>query len=303
MRTFAMTLIVAAMCRETIWLMADRRLSTPAGKRLSDSARKIMLLETIDGIALLGYAGLGKTALGMEPSDWMSNVLRGRNMPLESSLAVLANAAKAQLPRHLRLTGHTIIVPAFVHNSPRLYALGFDPQQKSCRSTRIVSSLGGRENCLDWAIGGTGATYLLKEKPWRRELLRMMRAHERNSLSAHAVADHLAKLNFHVYSVMSKNKPKPDESVGPRCIVVWRHRKGGGAHNCYSGTSRDDASIVLPSIANGGDIGAIMSVFAPPAMKAMQDWMEQGGPFQPPDEAALNAALANLPREPDESLR
>jgi hypothetical protein len=49
-----------------------------------------MFLETTDDVAILGYAGLGATALGTKPADWMSAVLRGRNLPLEKSLEVLA---------------------------------------------------------------------------------------------------------------------------------------------------------------------------------------------------------------------
>jgi hypothetical protein len=79
-----------------------------------------MILETTDGTALLGYAGLGATALGTEPSDWVKSVLRGRNLPLEQSLGVLTEAMKKQFPRHLvKLPGyggpvHNVIVTAFL---------------------------------------------------------------------------------------------------------------------------------------------------------------------------------------------
>jgi hypothetical protein len=49
----------------------------------------------------LGYAGLGATALGNEPADWMSAVLRGRSFPLEHCLGVLPEAMKNQLPPHV----------------------------------------------------------------------------------------------------------------------------------------------------------------------------------------------------------
>jgi len=92
-----MTLIVTVNSPETIWLMADRRLT--ANRRLiKDDARKAMFLETTDGVAILGYTGLGATTRGTEPADWMSNVLRGRNWPLELSLGALADAAQRELP-------------------------------------------------------------------------------------------------------------------------------------------------------------------------------------------------------------
>src|ERR1051326_3378433 len=80
---------------EAIWLLADRRLSA-GGRQRADNARKVIFLQTMDGTAILGYAGLGMTAMGTEPADWMSAVLRGRNLPLEHSLRVLAEAMKQQ---------------------------------------------------------------------------------------------------------------------------------------------------------------------------------------------------------------
>jgi hypothetical protein len=38
---------------------------------------KFMNLETIDGVGLLAYAGLGATARGTQPSDWMSDNVVG----------------------------------------------------------------------------------------------------------------------------------------------------------------------------------------------------------------------------------
>jgi len=89
------TLISTVNGPETIWLLADRRLSYKH-KRPRDDARKIMCLETSDAVALIGYAGLGATARGTEPADWMSAVLRGRNLPLEQSLGVLTDALKRE---------------------------------------------------------------------------------------------------------------------------------------------------------------------------------------------------------------
>jgi hypothetical protein len=123
-----MTLVVAVARPETIWLLADRRLSFDS-RPPKDDGRKIMFLETTDGVAILGYAGLGATARGTEPADWMSAVLRGRNLPLEQSLGVLADTMQKQFPRHMvRMPGkgglaHTVIVPAFLGKEPRLYSI------------------------------------------------------------------------------------------------------------------------------------------------------------------------------------
>ena len=62
------TLIVAVTSPESIWMVGDRRISFPSGPP-KDDGYKIMALETTDGVALLGYAGLGLTGRGTQPAD------------------------------------------------------------------------------------------------------------------------------------------------------------------------------------------------------------------------------------------
>jgi len=299
-----MTLVVTVNGRESIWLLADRRLSYKACPPKEDG-RKVMFLETTDGVAILGYAGLGATALGTEPADWMSAVLRGRNLPLEQSLGVLAEAIKKQLPRHLvRISGydsaaHNVVVTAFVGNEARLYTidLAFTPDRKSYhfRYTRHVvdnpTSATARPPRL--AIGGTGGLYLHRDKKWQRSLLHLVGASDRGQVSPYAVADHLASLNNEVHSGIH------DKSVGPRCIVAWRHRKegvhgGGGGDQSYTGTTRDTNSWGLPTITNGMDMQAFISVIMPHMLAKANG--------QDLDEDELNAELGRLPDKPDENL-
>jgi hypothetical protein len=223
-----MTLILTVNGPDTIWLLADRRFSAP-GLAPKDDARKLMFLETTDGVALLGYAGLGATALGTEPSDWMSNVLRGRNLPLEQSLGVLAEAMKTQLPRHLARApanvqpAHQLLVTAFLGDEARYYTidLALESDRGSPRisytrwvagdSTPIPPTVAARTPRL--RHGGSGGLYLSRDKTWARSLLRFVNAHDRGQISSQAVADHLATLNNQVHLGMT------DKSVGPRCIV------------------------------------------------------------------------------------
>jgi hypothetical protein len=182
------TLVVTVNGPKSIWLLADRRLSR-GGRPLKDDARKVMFLQTTDGVAVLGYAGLGATALGTEPSDWMSAVLRPRNFPLEQSLGALAEAMKKQFPRHMvRMPGaggpaHNIIVPAFLGGEPRLYTidLAFAPDRKSYafRCTRHV--VGTTTRTPRMGLGGSGGIYLAqqKDKKWIRSLLRVVKANDR----------------------------------------------------------------------------------------------------------------------------
>ncbi len=307
-----MTLIVAVTGPESIWLLADRRLSKK-GSLPKDDARKVMFLETSDGVAILGYAGLGATALGTEPADWMSAVLRGRNLPLEQSLGVLAEAMKKQLPRHLvRMPrgggpAHNVIVPAFLANEPRLYTidLAVAPDRKSYRFryTRHVIDKPppAKPRTPRLGIGGTGALYLIKNKNWIRSLLRVVRANDRGHLSAHAVADHLASLNNEVHLGVT------DKSVGPRCIVAWRHskggvHKGGGGQQFYTGTTRDPSYPSLPTIANSMELHALSDVMMRHLIKNTEA-MQAGQPAQNLFNDELNAELARLPDKPDENLR
>jgi hypothetical protein len=112
------TLVLTVNGPESIWLVADRRLSQN-GRPIRDDACKVMFLETIDnGVAIL--TGLGATARGTEPADWMSAVLRGRPLRLEQCLSVLGEAIKNQFPRHMApLSGHDVIIPAFLGNEVR----------------------------------------------------------------------------------------------------------------------------------------------------------------------------------------
>jgi len=301
-----MTLIVSVQSSESLWLVADRRL-TFKGAPPREDARKLMFLETEDGVAILGYAGLGVTALGTEPADWMSAVLRGRKLPLEKSLEVLADAIKNQLPQHLvrlPVASHTVIVPAFVNGEPRLYTidLAFAANRKDYkfRYTRHVRVVGASHKTPRMAVGGSGALSVLNNKKWLRSLLRVVNAHEQDRVSATVIANHLAKLNTDVFARMR------DGSVGSKCIVAWRYRKGGafksgGGHQFYSGIKQDSDSPSVPVIAGGMDVAALIETIKPFAFKQLE--APTKGEESNIDDVAMNAALATLPEAPDDKLR
>jgi hypothetical protein len=309
------TLVVTVNGPESIWLLADRRLSYEV-RSPKDDARKVMFLQSTDGVAILGYAGLGATAVGTEPADWMSAVLRGRNLPLEQSLGALAEAMKKQFPQHMvRMPGrdggpaHNVIVPAFLREEPRLYTidLAFAPDRKSYafRYTRHLVDKPplAMPRPPRVAIAGSGGIYLAqkKDKKWMRSLLRMVRANDRGHVPPLAVADHLANLNNEVRLGIR------DKSVGPRCIVAWRHReggvhKGGGGHQFYTDSTRDSGSPCLPTIVAGMDLQALLSVEMPRITK-MFEAMRAGQPAKELSKDEINAELARLLDKPDENLR
>lgn len=305
------TLVLTINGPDTIWMLTDRRISF-ANRPPRDDGRKAMMLETKDGVAMLGYAGLGATAGGTEPADWMSAVLRGRNLPLEQCLGELSSALQRQFPKHLVAlpvqfgAAHSILVPAFLNDEPRLYSidLAFAPDRHSYsfRYTRHVVGPVPSDPPRTPRIGlaGSGITLLLRDRRWIRELLKLVRACDGQRIGPPVVADYLALINNRV------SQGTIDNSVGPRSIVVWRHRKGstrkgGGAHQFYNGVEREGDSAALPTIGNGMDIQALIQATMP-FMMAQMSSLKEGGGAPELDREGINAVLAKLPDKPDETL-
>ncbi|MGW0802729.1 hypothetical protein [Nonomuraea sp. NPDC002799] len=294
-----------------MWLVADRRLSYGANIPPTDDAVKILNLETTDGVGLLAYAGLGATSQGMQPSEWMKGVLRGRGqLTFEQALGVLSTAANRELPRHLMSfpkdasRSHTIIAPAFIRGvGSRLYSIDtvVDNGNTYHRYTSHQHTDRPGSPSLRLAASGSGAEYLGKidrqDARWRRDLLRLLNAHDHGKVSDYLVADRLAKINHETHKAVS-------DTVGPRCIVVWRRRPdmrrptSGGGHQFYTGIDRDQNSDAIPTIANGMDIQSIAGIF-------MEQFSEHNMKLfdSDIDTAEINRLLGKLPSEPDEKLR
>lgn len=298
-----MTLVVTVNGPESIWLLADGRLSYK-GRPPRDDGIKMMHLDTTDGVAILGYAGLGATALGTEPADWMSAVLRGRNLRLEPSLEVLNKAMQRQLPRHLlkfprqNLASHHVLVPAFVNKKAMFYSIDLvlAPHRKKY-GFRMVRYRANANPSIPprVMIAGSGALRLMKDWTWRRILLRLVNAYDRRVLSGHAVADHLAKLNYSVHLA------RADSSVGPNCVVAWRNRTGGGTHQFYTGEERATESHSPPNISRGMDMRAVGNLLLSHTAPMLEAMLE-GKPAPEVNEDEINAALARMPNMPDENL-
>jgi hypothetical protein len=295
-----MTMAAAAIGTKSIWLVTDRRL-TYANGHFSDDAIKQITVETTDGQALLGYAGLGKTASGTEPSQWMSNVLRGRNLSMEHTLGVLADAAKTQLPKHLDLLGspHAVIAPAFVSGEPRLYVIELIREAGLADYTfafrRLVANPEAPAN--SWitpniVVTGSGRLDLPSDRDWMGELMKLITAHDAGEIPPGRVEHFLAALNYEVSS--------RESSVGPQCMISWSLLDKTGGLAYFTGTQRDCNAPVIPSVAQGTDMSALIRVLLPhtkPILEAMQR-----GESKAPDINAINSDLAKLPRYPDEKL-
>jgi hypothetical protein len=260
------TLIASVNGPETIWLIADRRISWAPG-RWKDDAQKVMLLRTVDGAAILAYAGLGVTAQGTEPSSWMQAVLHKRALPLQESLSTLANAMERELPRHLNelpaaSRTHVVLAPAFYGtwegSIARLYTIDLmrcaDHQYHFVFQVHDMANTGVPPPVAMGGSGGRVLFQLMKDPKWRSPLRRLVEACARQRIPAHAVADYLARLCHEVHKV--------DPSVGPRCIVVWKHRLGGrrfgGGYLYYTRATRehDTPQLALaPPLVDAGAAG------------------------------------------------
>lgn len=333
-----MTLIVAALGKKSIWMMADRRISF-AQYPARDDARKIVKLETFDGSALLGYAGLGCTELGSEPSDWMANCLHGANLSLENSLTILSIAAFNHLPKHLsalRLAGdttHSICIAALCENEPRFYSIDLaraNGQALYCtRFVRHSAALHGtKSNGPRVSVCGSGQQHLVKDSRWARDLLNLIKAHEAGRISAQTVASSFSQINLRV--------ARSERTVSENCIVAWQYASGGGSQATYDGpidsaTERNKSnrsfSLIgsngtkfttfygqineqqtkaplnpVPTIARGADINSLLQVTIDhvflPMVRARRANQEPQI-----DHAAMKADLAKIATTPNDKLK
>jgi hypothetical protein len=252
-------------------------------------------LETTDGVAILGYSGLGLTGHGTEPGDWMKRVLLGRNLPLEQSLGVLADAAQAKLPKHLEsflrvaARKHNIIIPAFVSGERRLYTIDLtraqDRDEYSVRINRYIKDgdLPSRLGPPQVAIGGSGVLQLKGDGTFSRDLLNVVTAYDSGRISPQTVAGVFAQINHRV--------SQSNSDVSSRCIVAWRLRAGGGGHEFLVGGRREpnSSSEFIPTICHGMEVNSLVRAYWPFATDIM-DALRRGETKEI-DKDALNAQL------------
>jgi hypothetical protein len=311
------THVFSVQSRDTLWVVADRRLSYK-GRPPKDDAVKVVSLETADGIGVLAYAGLGATPQGTQPSEWMNAVLRGRGgMTFEQALGALAGVATKELPRHLAAIpnpshrSHVIIAPAFIKGiGSRLYSIDYviDPRtgrhRGSYRSHVRGDVPGSQSIRIAGAGSGVGHTSK-KDKAWHRALRSLVRDHDVGKVSNEAIADQLAALNYEVHQELAK---QGDDSVGPQSIVVWRRRRDarqrqmGDGQLFYTGTSRDRHMSAIPAIINGNDLVALVGVFTEMVNRQAAD-ADFGSIKVNLDTDEMNRQLAALPDSPSDKLR
>jgi hypothetical protein len=283
----------------------------------TDDAVKIACVEATDGRAIVSYAGLGATALGNQPSEWVVNTLRGRGaLTVEGALDVLAAAMQREFLPHLRQfkevrdRQHGFLVPAFVGDEARLYGIELVATPTGVVFRKYRAFMGGTlaSSHITVPIGmvGSGCDALEKREPsWQKELLHLAKAYNSGKVSAIVVRRYLANLCYYAH------KNTTGGSVGPSCIVIWRNskfcrNKWGNSHADYERTKKVGASY-LPSVSWGMDVGALCKLTAEvqaPWLGEALAAMKRGDPL-PPERPTddLNDRLSRIPSKPDESLR
>lgn len=298
-----MTLVVSLQGRRSVWLVCDRRLSF-ARRAPIDYARKVVHLDASDGRAIMAYAGLGRTAGGTEPSDWICGVLRNTGpLSVEDAVSRVADAAKRVLPPHLQtmpgLPFHAFLITAIVSGRPVLYDISMQlqpPRRQASFAYRRHAQPAGGMRPPRVAVAGSGQVILHANQSWRRPLLRLVSECERGRVSHTAVAQAMASLNAKVAGA--------DDSVGPRSIVSWTsngdHPRSG--HLAFNGPEQEDELPLVPTISRGVDIGLIVEM-AKPGVLADFEAMKTGAPARDLDLDEINAELRRIHVGPVEKLK
>lgn len=290
-----MTLVIALQGAKSIWLLTDRRLTYPTRQR--NDACKMLTVEANDGVALLGYAGLGASNHDTEPSVWMNDLLVGMPaQPLEGYLGAIANAMQAELPRHLAMMqgsqAHHVLASAIVNGEPRLYGIGLELTEENKAPSFFFTRVRNEDADFPPRLGlaGSGLSHIPPRKEWYRDLLRIVVAFEKGKVSPQAVTDQLARINDHVAG--------KDPFVSRECMVVWRGN--GGGFQFYSGSTRVAPDRPIPLVSNGMDIQEIAKISMASFSKRLEGL--KNGALDEADGEAIQAELDKLALKPKRNL-
>ena len=287
-----MTLLISVASQRGVWLSADRQLSQN-GTPVKDDAIKVMWLDTEDGAqSILAYTGLGATGSGTELSNWMSNVLRGRNLSLEASLTALGEAMERNFPAHLDSTipHHHLAVASVMNKSAFLSSVDLNwdgAVHKATVGKREKRSPAGPPLIKP---SGSGAQHITPAN--RATISKVVRAHDKGKATDLEVMQALAEVNEAVANL--------DPTVSASCIVTSRHKPNGGGNVIFHGR-QSQLGEYIPNIGRGTDWGTFGSMLMPEAMKWGQGALGKG-PAYDIDMEGLVEKFNKLPDGPDETL-
>jgi len=286
-----MTLLISVAGQRAVWLSADRQLSQN-GTPVKDDAIKVMWLDTEDGQAILAYTGLGATGSGTELSKWMSNVLRGRNLSLESSIAALGDAMERGLPPHLdaSVPHHHLAVASVINKSAFLSSVDLNWNGAFYKATvgkREKRSLDGPPLIKP---KGSGVRHITSTQ--RTAISKLVRAHDKGKATDLEVMQALA----HVNEAVAKVEP----TVSAACIVTSRHKPNGGGNVHFHGRP-SQLGEYIPHIGRGMDWGTFTSMLMPEAMKWGIGALGKGPAYEMNVDGIVEE-FNKLPEGPDEKL-
>lgn len=278
-----MTLIMALHGAKSVWLCTDRRLTYPTNIR--DDGCKVLSISGTDGVALLGYSGLGDSLAKTQPSDWMNDVLKDQHgLTVAQQLGLIADATKLHMPAQLALMNgtqfHAALASAIVNGEPCLYAMSIE-----LRGIGLPPNFVFNRYCPPprFAFAGSGADYLNDENKWTRDILRIVGRVESGHVNPLAVADRLAAMNE---TVASK-----DLFVSEECIVAWHHN--GGCHQLYNGAKRGaQEPFFLPIMSNGVDGRDLAKLMMPLGLQQFAT-LKAGQPYVT-DEVAIKKGVEKI---------
>ncbi|MBT8413956.1 MAG: hypothetical protein KJO30_06440 [Boseongicola sp.] len=300
-----MTLALSLQTKDSVWLLTDHRLSAP-GFAPVDTAVKATRLELSDGELLVGYAGIGLTPLGSQPSHWIASSFRGTKPAVNDAMYHLRNLALQEFPKHLRRVKrvehrrHEFIASGFKDGRPVVYILRIFEMNGEFQALLNIAQMHHRDAKVGTTIpfvmtGSAVSSIKVLNENTLREVLRYARYYNRSKVSSEVVARCFFQIGSAIYNDCK------DGSISPNFLVMWqnnktgRHLGGGGAFEFdRSGTITPlDGSI--PTIAGGMDINAIH--------KALFPILEDLGNADEAAESRRNAALASIPTTPDSKFR
>lgn len=244
------------------------------GAIASTDARKIVGIDSTDGLALVSYAGLGMIS-GLDPSDWVTSVCQGVQTDLRGYMMCLAEAMKEVDPvERSAAPGHLFVAAGVVDGQPVLYSL--------------VAGSAGRlslryfERPNTFMIAGAGRASLQntddKLTDEAHELRDWIRKVETEDAHPREVTDRLAKWDAAT--------SRETENAGSRAIVAYRLVGDGevAPGRCfYDGATLEPPDSKIPQMTRGVDVNQIFDLMKKQAM---------GGVLSP-KETALLAAYKN----------
>lgn len=116
-----MTFNLSLLTPEFAICATDRRLTTPAGKIVTERSNKLTLIEFADGHGFITYTGIGSDLRRRTPSDWIADIPDLGRLTVDDAAA----AIKADADRRLREIArrgfdvrHSFVVGGFKHGIP-----------------------------------------------------------------------------------------------------------------------------------------------------------------------------------------